>query len=271
MGMPTLQPTPMPTATAPPIEQAKKSGPVVELPEEPVHSLELAARPSPSPQVTLEGAPENQLAPSPSGSANAPPAAGSRKIDAAMKRQIIADLKKQIDFVFGEVREASGNFREANQLDQVKNLPPRVSAHVSLLANQAREFRAVLGYQVTYYECLNEIQAVDTLVVLDEATSNIADKDTPAARKALSTFRTRYSEPPAEAQKPLWRYLISLFALCDRLKNEAEGHLPKALSFETSGKKNEALRELREVYRIYPNPVTSEKIRQLETQLRLKP
>ena len=181
---------------------------------------------------------------------------------------MIADLKRQTEFVLGEVREATGNFREANQLDQVKNLPPRVSAHVSLLANQAREFRSKLGYQVTYYECLSEIQAVDTLVVFDEATSNLADKDAPSARKALSTFKTRYSEPAAEAQKPLFRYLVSLFALCDRLKNEAEAHLPKTLSLETSGKKSEALRELREVYRIYPNPVTAEKIKQLENQLR---
>jgi hypothetical protein len=184
---------------------------------------------------------------------------------------MIAELKRQTEFVLGEVRDATGDLRQVNQLEQVKNLPPRVSAHVSLLANQAREFRAKLGYQVTYFECLAEMQAVDTLVVFDEATSDLADKDAPSARKVLSTFRTRYSEPAAEAQKPLWRYLVSLFSLCDHLKNEAEGHLPKALSFETSGKKGEALRELREVYRIYPNPVTAEKIRQLESQLRLTP
>lgn len=195
-------------------------------------------------------------------------ATGSPKIDPNLKRQMIADLKRQTDFVLGQVRDATGNFRQIDRLDQVKSLPPTVSSHVTLLANQALEFRTRLGYEVTYYECLTEIQAVDALVAVDEVTRNLADKDAPSARRTLSTFTKRYSEPAADAQKPLWRYLVSMFSLCDRLKNEAEGHLPRALSLETAGKKSEALQELREIYRIYPNPVTAEKIKQLQAQLR---
>lgn len=138
---------------------------------------------------------------------------------------------------------------------------------MTLLANEAREFQATLGYEVTYYECLAELQEVDTLGVIDEATRDIAAKDMPSARKILWTLHSRYSEPTTESQKPLWRYLVSLYSLCERLKTEAEGHLPRALSLETSGKKQEALQELREIYRIYPNPVTAEKIKQLQSQL----
>lgn len=137
---------------------------------------------------------------------------------------------------------------------------------MTLLANQAREFRAVLGYEVTYYECLAEIQTVDALGIVDEATRDIAAKDTPSARKTLEAFRTRYSEPTGETQKPLWRYLVSLFSLCERLKTEAEGHLQRALSLQSAGKKADALQEYREIERIYPNPITAEKIRQLESQ-----
>jgi hypothetical protein len=181
---------------------------------------------------------------------------------------MIADLKRQTEFVLGEVGAATGNFREADQLEQVRNLPERVSAHVTLLANQAREFRAKLGYEVTYYECLSEIRAVDSLVLVDEVTHDLAAKDGPTARQKLANFRKRYSEPTAEAQKPMWRYLVSLFALCDRLKTEAQGHLQRAQSLESDGKKSDALREYREIYRIYPNPLTAEKIRQLESQPR---
>jgi hypothetical protein len=35
-----------------------------------------------------------------------------------------------------------------------------------------------------------------------------------------------------------------------------------------AGKKSEAIREFQEIYRIYPNPATAEKIRQLEAQPR---
>jgi hypothetical protein len=229
----------------------------------------LAIPASPSPQLTPDSALRKESSSSvprvlPSSSAPT----SSRKIDPNLKRQMIADLRRQTDFVLGQVRGATGNFREIDRLDQVKTLPPVVSAHVTLLANQALQFRATLGYEVAYYECLAEIQAVDALVVVDEATRNLAAKDAPSARTTLLNFTKRYSEPAAAEQKPLWRYLVSVFSLCDRLKNEAQGHLPRALSLETSGKKSEALQELREVYRIYPNPLTAEKIKQLQAQLR---
>ena len=168
----------------------------------------------------------------------------------------------------GEVKGATGNFRQVDRLDQVKALPSGASSHVTLLANQARLFRAQLGNEVTFYECLNEIQAVDSLVILDEVTRDVASGDTPTARKNLDIFRSRYAEPTGEGQKPLWRYLTSMYSLCERLKNEAETHLARAHSLESEGKKADALRELREIMRIYPNAITKEKIRQLESQLR---
>jgi len=183
-----------------------------------------------------------------------------------MKRQIIAAFKKQIDGVLGEVRNATDNFGEVQRLDQVRSLPAGVSSHVTLLAAMAQEFRARLGYEVTYYECLAEVQTVDALTVVDEVTSDIQAKDAPVARKALETFRSRYSEPASEVQKPLWHYLNTLYSLCDRLKTEAEAHLNKARSFETEGKKDDALRELREIYRLYPNKMTLERIHVLESQ-----
>ena len=233
--------------------------------EAPAHNLELA---SPSPQLKTEDSARQEPPPSPKTSPTASGSARGRKLDPNVKRQIIADFKKQIDFVFGQVKDATGNFPRIDRLEQVKSLPPAASSHVTLLANQARLFRAQVGNEVTFYECLAEIQTVDSLVVVDEATRDIAAKDTPTARKTLSVFRSRYSEPANETQKALWRYIDSMFSLCERLKTEAAGHLPRALALETSGKQSEALQELREVYRIYPNPVTAEKIRQLENRLR---
>jgi hypothetical protein len=255
MGMPTLMPTLTPPAPA------STPGPSVEIPR---HNLELSS--SPAPQLEAGKLARRESSPLPQTSTAPSAPGGARKIDPNLKRQIIADFKKKIDFVFGQVRDATGNFREVDRLEQVRNLPPSVSAHVTLLANQAREFRAVLGYEVTYYECLAEIQTVDALGIVDEVSRDIAAKDTPSARKTLETFRTRYSEPTAETQKPLWRYLVSLFSLCDRLKTEAEGHLQRALSLQSAGKKADALQEYREIERIYPNPITAEKIRQLESQ-----
>jgi hypothetical protein len=253
---PTQRLSPFPTPNLTPVG----AGPIVEAP---VRGLELA---SPPPQQKTEDLPRRELPPLPKTSPTVSVSARGRKIDPNVKRQIIAEFKKQIDFVLGQVRDATGNLREIDRLEQVKSLPPAASSHVTLLANQARIFRAQLGNEVTFFECLAEIQTVDSLVVVDESTRDIAAKDTPTARKTLSVFRTRYSEPTAEAQKPLWRYLNSIYSLCERLKKEAEEHLTRALSLESQGKKAEALKEYREISRIYPNAVTVEKIHQLENQ-----
>jgi hypothetical protein len=125
-----------------------------------------------------------------------------------------------------------------------------------------------VGEEVATYECWAEIEAVQALVLVDEITRDIAAKDVPTARSKLSGFLTTYSAPSAASQKPLWHYLSSAFALCNRLKNEAADRLQRAQSFESAGKKSEALREYREIYQIYPNPIAAEKIRQLEAPSR---
>jgi tetratricopeptide (TPR) repeat protein len=196
-------------------------------------------------------------------SPSAPRAGGPERLDPNLKRQIIAELKKQTESVLNEVRHATSNFQEVDQLEQVQNLPASVSADVTVVANLAGQCRLVLGQETMLFECLDEIQTVDGITVIDEIARDLAAKDTPTARKKLATFLSRYAGPRNENQKALWRYITSIHSLCVRLKNEAETHLRQARSLESAGKRAEALREYQEIYRIYPNPVTAEKIRQL--------
>ena len=179
---------------------------------------------------------------------------------------MIGDLKKETESVLAQVRDATGNFREIDRLEAVQNLPASVSANVTILAAQARDFRRKVGFEVAAYEYLAEIEAVEALVLVDGITGDLAAKDTPAARKKLSGFLKRYHEPTANNQKPLSRYLTSALSLCNRAKDEAATHLERAESLESAGKTSEALREYQEIYRMYPNPTTAEKIRQLEGQ-----
>lgn len=179
---------------------------------------------------------------------------------------MIEELRKETESVLTQVRHATGDFRNTDRLEAIQNLPATVSASVTVLAARAADFRMKVGYEVAAYECLAEIEAVEALVLVDEIARDIAAKDTPTARKKLSAFIKRYHEPTAESQKPLARYLNSVLSLCNRAKDEAETHLKQAQSLGSAGKTSEALREYQEIYRIYPNPITAERIRQLEGQ-----
>ncbi|PYL52102.1 MAG: hypothetical protein DMF29_11495 [Verrucomicrobia bacterium] len=181
---------------------------------------------------------------------------------------MIEEFRKQTESVLAQVRDATGNFREIDRVDTVVNLPVAVSANVATLANRARDFRAKLGYETAFHESLAETETVDALTVVDLIRRAFPAGDAPAARSTLFIFLKRYPEPPGDNQKRLWRYLTSARSLCDRLKNEAETHLKRAQSLDSAGKENEALREYREIYRIYPNPVTAKRIRLLENQPR---
>jgi hypothetical protein len=179
---------------------------------------------------------------------------------------MIDELRKQTGSVFAQVRDATGNFREIDRLEAVQNLPASVSANVTILAAQARDFRRKVGFEVAAYEYLAEIEAVEALVLVDGITGDMAAKDTPAARKKLSSSLKRYHESTTDNQKQLVHYLTSVLSLCNRAKEEAATRLQRAQSLSSAGKTSEALHEYQEIYRIYPNPTTAETIRQLESQ-----
>jgi hypothetical protein len=209
-----------------------------------------------------EPSPSSPIAPS------ASPAASPPAVNPIEKHRMIEELRKETESVLAQVRDATGNFREIDRLEAVKKLPAPASSSTTVLAARARDFRTKVGFEVAAYECLAEMEAVEALALVDEITRDIVAKDTPAARRKLSAFLKRYHEPTAENQKPLARYLNSALSLCNRSKNEAESHLPRAQSLGSDGKTAEALREYQEIYRIYPNPMTAERIRQLEAQPR---
>jgi hypothetical protein len=181
---------------------------------------------------------------------------------------MIEELRKETESVLAQVRDATGNFREIDRFDAVQQLPPSVSASVSVLAARAADFSMKVGGDVANYQYLAEIEAVEALALVDAITRDMAAKDAPAARKKLSAFLKRYHEPTADNQKPLSRYLNSVLSLCNRSKDEAGAHLQRAQSLGAAGKTSDALREYHEIYRIYPNPITADRIRQLESQPR---
>jgi hypothetical protein len=218
-----------------------------------------------SPAPALRNALEEAPLPDSSTSLASP---NSSEPGAQSKEQMIADFKKRTESVLAQVRDATERFRETNRIDAVSALPQPVAVNVRTLANEASDLRSKFGYEVEFYECGVETATVSGLAAIDQATVNFTQKNAPEARLRLVNFFKRYPEPTRDNQKPLWRYLASMLITCNKARTDAENHLQRAKSLESAGKKAEALHEYQEIYRIYPNPITSDKIKQLEEKPR---
>jgi hypothetical protein len=187
------------------------------------------------------------------------------EIGPAVKNRMIADFKEQTESVLSRVNDATGNFHDVDRLDSVQQLPTPVSENVAALVDRARDFRARLGYETALSECRAETETVDALSTLDQSTRNIADNDAAAASSGLNDFLKNNPEPTADSQRPLWRYLTSIRSLCSRLEKDAGIHSQRAQAFASAGRNGDAIREYQEAYRIFPNPATGQKIRQLQS------
>jgi chemotaxis protein histidine kinase CheA len=237
-------------------------------------SLDLAL-PSPSLPSVSPSAPWSEPASLPSPSAKlenrqrASPTAASTSTPAPLvgsKAQMISQFKKETAAAFAQVKAATDRLREIHQIDAVQALPPEVSANVSALLQQSQDFRAKLGYEVAMYECGAETAVTEALGAVDESTRDLHDKNAPAARMKLIRFFKRYPTPTRDYQRALWSYLDSILASCNSGMKEAERHLDRAKSAEAAGKKEEALREYQEIFRLYPNSMTAEKLQTFEQQ-----
>lgn len=273
VATPTPSPTPRSSATPSPTPsplqslmltrpqlKSSLSSPTVQPPgprleeivEGSAHDSLALASPPPSMQNVLEEAPMLE-----SSAATTPPTTGS-------KSEMIAQFKKQTESVLAQMGNATNRFREVSQIASLSRLSEPVSASVESLAGQAAEIRTKLGYEVAMYECGAETATVDGLITAEEAMRDFTGKNAPVGRQKLMAFFKRFPAPTRDNQKPLWRYNRSILMSLDKARAEAENHLQRAKAFETAGKKAEALREYREIYRIYPNPITADKIKLLE-------
>src|SRR5213595_323181 len=238
-------------------ERVSKGGVNAQPPAEGPPRFAMAASIRPLTSATSTPAPST---PAPSTPAPSTPPA----VEPEVKSRMITDFKEQTQAVLSRVGDATGNFREIDRLDSVRQLPPPVSESVASLVDRARDFRAKVGYETALSECRSETETVDALSAVDQGTRNIAGNDASAANSGLTDFLKDNPEPTVDTQRPLWRYLTSMRLLCSRLEKEAETHLERAGAFASAGRTGDAIREYKEAYRTFPNPATAEKIRQLQ-------
>jgi hypothetical protein len=84
-----------------------------------------------------------------------------------------------------------------------------------------------------------------------------------AALTDVNSFLQNNSSPPSDAQKDLWRSLVSIRTFCDRLEKESKTHLERAQSLSSSGKAGDAIEELQIANRIFPDPKVADNIKKL--------
>jgi tetratricopeptide (TPR) repeat protein len=188
----------------------------------------------------------------------------SDDMESAVRDRMIADFKEETLAVFSQVGDATDHFRSADKLESVPKLPAPVSESVTALSQRARDFRAKVGYETALLDFRTETETVDALSTINQVTRNIAANDASSANARLADFLKSNPEPSAENQAPLWLYLKAMQQLCSRSERDARVHLERGESLAAASRTSEAIREYQEAYRIFPNPATAEKIRQLQ-------
>jgi len=236
------------------------AGPVIETPTND-SSLRLVATPPSSlrtPAAAEEASLQASMRSAPAASSSNPAAS-----DSDGKDRIVTEFKEQTQAVLVRVGDATDNFQEVARLDSVKPLPAPVSESIGPLVDQANDRRSKPGHETALQECRTETETVDAISVVDQITRNIAANDVFEAGSRLAVFLKRSPEPTVDGQKALWRYLISMRSLCNRLEKDALVHVKRAQSLASAGKTSDAIREYQEAYRTFPNPATADTIQQL--------
>jgi len=249
------KPTPSPSAETPMVQVASIRSPLSSSPP-------VAAEPPPPPPQQSAPSPQSFASPQSAPPTQSPPT--SDGMDSAVRDRIIADFRDETQTVLSQVGEATGNFRGVDQLESIPKLPITVSESVGSLAQRARHFRSKVGYEIALRDYKTETETVDALSTVDQVTRSIASNDAAEASSKLTDFLKNNPEPGADNEKPLWQYLASMRQLCGRLEREADIHSQRAQSLGAACRTSEAIREYQEAYRMFPNPATAEKIRQLQ-------
>src|SRR5439155_15088017 len=121
-----------------------------------------------------------------------------------------------------------------------------------------------VGSDTALDQCRKETVTADALQVINKVTQNIAAADALAAGSDVSSFLQRNPEPLSDEQKPLWTYLVLIRALCNGHEKDANIHIKRAEAFFAAGKSSDAIREYQEAYRVFPNPETATKIKEIQ-------
>jgi len=217
---------------------------------------------SPNPQLVMLAKSTRSV--SAAGAAPSSSSSSPEDLEAAIKGRMISDFKEETQSVLARVDEATSNFRGVDRLEAIQKLPAPVSENVASLVDRARAVRTKLGYETALKDCAAETQTVDALGTLDQVTRSIASNDAAEATAKVSEFLKNNPQAAVDGQKNLWRYLTSMRQLCSQLESDAKVHTQRADSLAAASRTADAIRELQEAYRIFPNPVTAEKIRQLQ-------
>jgi hypothetical protein len=191
------------------------------------------------------------------------PSANSAPGDSAAKLRMIADFKRKTQSLLIHVGNATANFHTIDRLDSVRKLPAPVSEGIATLVDRARDFHSKIGDEGALPEYQTEAHTVAALFIVDQITGDIAAHDAFAAKSRVEDFLNNNPESSADSQKALWGYLASARSLCSRLEKEADVHAQRAESLASAGKTDEAIKEYQQAERIFPNPATAQKIRQL--------
>jgi hypothetical protein len=175
----------------------------------------------------------------------------------------VAEFKKDAADLSANMSLPPSDLQELRTLNDVKELPAATQEKISVLDEKVRNFREREDGERFIEACRTEISTVIALRTRSKVAREIHASNAAAALTDVNSFFQDNPSPPSDAQKDLWRSLVSIRTLCDRLEKESETHLKRAQSLSSSGKAGDAIQEFQIANRIFPDPKVTDTIKHL--------
>jgi hypothetical protein len=174
-----------------------------------------------------------------------------------------AEFKKEAIDLMANTPVPATDFLELKSPNDVKQLPAATQERISALAEKARGLHRENGNERLIEAYNSHILSVSAMETRGKVAREIRASNAAAALADVNSFLKDNPSPPSDAQKDLWKSLVSIRSLCNRLDQEAKTHIEKAQSLSSSGRAGDAIQEFQIANRIFPDPKVADTIKQL--------
>ena len=179
--------------------------------------------------------------------------------------QKIASFKLTSSATIKRIREAITTIPSSANLSDI-HITDDVSRDAESLQKSLAELEHSLSDAKRVSECVAERETSHFIFLLVKALRSIKQGDANAPYEEIQSFLNNLQKTLPTNDAPPMDLVSSIYAIFSLKREVAHGYQQKADSFSSAGKTSEAIKQLEEANRIFPNPAILEQIKKLRDE-----